>query len=283
MIDTHVHFWNYDPIRDNWITDEMGAICKNFSPKNLSRVYNELQIEGCVAVQANQSEIENRFLLGLAEQSDLIKGIVGWIDFLNPEIEQRLNYWSFYKKIKGWRHVLQAENEQFILNRHFISGLKALKKHQYTYDLLCYHNQLKHIIKMVDQVPDQPFVLDHCGKPNIKSGDIKNWKVHIKTLSENPNVLCKISGLLCEADWRNWKESEMFTCFDTVFECFGAERVMYGSDWPVMLVSRPYHDWFNLIAKYMQGFTQKEKNKVFSENAKNFYSLNMVENDDSDD
>ncbi|WP_343521836.1 amidohydrolase family protein [Pedobacter sp.] len=273
MIDTHVHFWNFDPVRDNWISEDMMAIRKDFSPTNLVSVYHDLQITGCVAVQANQSEEENHFLLGLAGQNEIIKGIVGWVDLLNPDLDERLNYWHNHKTIKGWRHVLQAENRDFILNPAFIAGVKQLKKYHYTYDLLCYHNQLKAIIEMVDQIPDQPLVLDHCGKPDVKSQDLTAWAANIKTLASNPNISCKVSGLLAEADWKNWTEKELFNCFDVVFEHFGTARIMYGSDWPVMLISRPYQDWFNLVNKYAERFTAEERKLIFSDNAKAFYKL----------
>ncbi|MFD2287709.1 amidohydrolase family protein [Pedobacter petrophilus] len=273
MIDTHVHFWNFSPVKDSWITDEMSVIRHDFTPKNLTRTFNDLQISGCVAVQASQTEQENEFLLTLADQSELIKGIVGWVDLKSPDLGSRLTYWNNFKKIKGWRHVLQAESAEFILDPAFIGGIKQLKNFGYSYDLLCYHNQLESIIKLVDQVPDQPFVLDHCGKPDVKSQDLKTWTQNIKLLAENPNVLCKISGLLAEADWKNWKEIELFNCFDVVFEHFGVDRVMYGSDWPVVLVSRPYQDWFNLVSKYAERFSSSETKLIFTDNARRFYKL----------
>lgn len=273
MIDSHVHFWNFDPVRDSWITEEMSIIRHDFTPKNLTRTFNDLQISGCVAVQANQSEKENEFLLTLADQNEIIKGIVGWIDLKSQDLADRLAYWNNFKKIKGWRHVLQAENAAFILDPKFINGIKQLKKFNYTYDLLCYHNQLESMVKLVDQVPEQPFVLDHCGKPDVKSQDLKTWTQHIKVLAQNPNVLCKVSGLLAEADWKNWKETELFNCFDVVFEHFGVDRVMYGSDWPVVLVSRPYQDWYQLVRKYAEKFSIAERKLIFSDNAKQFYKL----------
>ncbi|RZL69269.1 MAG: amidohydrolase [Pedobacter sp.] len=273
MIDTHVHFWNFDPVRDSWISEEMNAIRKDFTPKNLIRTYNELEITGCVAVQANQAESENDFLLTLADQNEIIKGIVGWVDLKSKNLEERLKYWSAFKKIKGWRHVLQAENSDFILSENFTNGIKALKKYSYTYDLLCYHNQLPDIIKLVDKVADQPYVLDHCGKPDVKSQDLKKWSENIKILAENPNVYCKVSALLVEADWRNWKEIEIFNCFDVVFEHFGTDRVMYGSDWPVVLLSRPYADWFKLVTKYSSNFSIQERENLFLNTASSFYKL----------
>jgi len=271
MIDTHVHFWNFDPVRDNWITDEMQVIRNDFSPKNLLRIYNDLQITGCIAVQASQTEEENNFLLSLAEQNDIIKGIVGWVDLRSPNLEERLTYWKSFDKIKGWRHVLQAENSDFILSKDLVNGIKKLKDFNYTYDLLVYHNQLPELIQMVDQIPDQPFVLDHCGKPDVKKQDLKDWSKNIETLAKNPLVHCKISGLFAEADWKNWKEEELFNCFDVIFEHFGTERVMYGSDWPVMLISRPYADWFNLVQKYTSKFSAAENQLIFEENARRFY------------
>ena len=273
MIDSHVHFWNFDLVRDNWITEDMNTIRKDFSPKNLLRIYNELQISGCVAVQASQTEEENKFLLTLSEHNEIIKGIVGWIDLKNPDLQDRLNYWKNFKKIKGWRHVLQAEQADFILDPVFIDGVKQLNNYGYTYDLLCYHNQLENIIKMVDQIADQPLVLDHCGKPDVKSQGLKSWTENIKTLAQNPNVYCKVSGLLAEADWKDWKEVEIFNCFDVIFENFGTERIMYGSDWPVMLISRPYQDWFNLVNKYSERFSEKERKLILGDNAKTFYKL----------
>lgn len=273
MIDAHVHFWNFDPVRDSWITEHMNAIRKDFTPKNLIRPYNDLQITGCVAVQANQSESENDFLLSLSEQNEIIKGIVGWVDLKSENLEERLKYWSAFKKIKGWRHVLQAESSDFILSTNFAEGIKALKKYNYTYDLLCYHNQLPDIIKLVDKVVDQLYVLDHCGKPDVKSQDLKTWRKNIKILSQNPNVYCKLSALLVEADWKNWKEVEIFNCFDVIFEHFGTNRIMYGSDWPVVLLSRPYPVWFNLVNKYASKFSIQEKENIFLNTASSFYKL----------
>jgi len=273
MIDSHVHFWNFDPVRDSWISEEMNAIRKDFSPKNLMRTYNELQISGCVAVQANQSEAENDFLLTLAEQNEMIKGIVGWVDLKDKYLPDRLSHWKNFKKIKGFRHVLQAENHEFIVDPKFVNGVKQLNEFEFTYDLLCYHNQLESILELVDQLPDQPLVLDHCAKPDVKSQDLKKWSGHIKTLAQNTNVSCKVSGLLVEADWKNWKEVEISNCFDVIFENFGCERVMYGSDWPVMLISRPYQDWFTLVSKYAMQFTEAERKLIFGENASAFYKL----------
>ncbi|RYG16896.1 MAG: amidohydrolase [Chitinophagaceae bacterium] len=274
MIDSHVHFWNFDPVRDSWITTEMNAIRKDFDPNGFIEASSSTPITGCIAVQADQSEEQNHFLLSLGQENSVIKGIVGWVDFLNPNLEERLTYWKQFELIKGWRHVLQAENEAFILNQTFVNGLKKLKQYHYTYDLLCYHDQLKAIIKLVNQIPDQSFILDHCGKPNIKSKNIKQWQEDLTILAENPNVSCKLSGLLTEADWHNFTESQIYECFDTVFDKFGCNRIMYGSDWPVVLVSRQYSDWFGFVSRYASRFSEHEREQLFFGNAARFYNLN---------
>jgi L-fuconolactonase len=274
-IDTHVHFWNFDPVRDNWINDEMSVIQRDFLPENLATTFDLLQVDGCIAVQANQSEIETKFLLDLAGKHEIIKGIVGWTDLLNPDLEERLDHWHSFDKVKGWRHVLQAEQEAFFLDSRLAHGISMLAKYDYTYDLLIYHDQLNALLNLVNKVPEQALVLDHCGKPNIKSGDIGDWKTGIRTLATNQNIYCKISGLLAEADWYNWTEKQLFDCFDIIFENFGTNRIMYGSDWPVMLISRPYGDWLKLVQKYCSQFTIADQQSVFYKNAEHFYKFSI--------
>ncbi|MES2447427.1 MAG: amidohydrolase family protein [Bacteroidota bacterium] len=273
MIDSHVHFWNFDPVRDNWITEDMGIIRNDFMPNDILSTYQEIGMEGCIAVQANQSESETQFLLDLAAKNSVIKGIVGWTDLKADNLTERLGYWKKFELIKGWRHILQAETDDFILDDRFAEGVKTLDKFGYTYDLLCYHTQLKAIIKLVDKLPEQPLVLDHCGKPDVKSQKLKAYEDNIKTLAQNPQVSCKISGLLTEADWLNFTEKQIFSCFDIVFKYFGVDRILYGSDWPVVLVSRPYTDWFNLVQKYVAQFSEEDKMKIFSGNATRFYKI----------
>ncbi len=273
MIDSHVHFWNFDPIRDSWITEEMGAIRKDFLPDDFVSSSTSSGITGCVAVQADQTEEQNHFLLSLAKDNPVIKGIVGWVDLKNPSLEERLTYWKQSPVIKGWRHVLQAENEAFIVDPDFVNGVKTLAKFNYTYDLLCYHDQLPAIIQLVDQLPDQPLILDHCGKPDVKNQKLKEYDANIKLLAQNKNVYCKISGLLTEADWHNWTETDIYNCFDIVFKHFGTSRIVYGSDWPVVNVSRPYHEWFNLVLKYLSQFSPIDQRMIFEENVSRFYSL----------
>jgi L-fuconolactonase len=274
MIDAHVHFWNYNKTRDAWITDEMKVLQKDFLPGDLQNELSENNVEGIVAVQADQSENETQFLLDLAETNSTIKGIVGWVDLQNKNIEEKLLYYVNVPKIKGFRHIVQSENNGFLRNKKFLNGVGYLKKFDFTYDILIYENQLKEAIGFVNKFPGQKFIIDHCAKPSIKNKSMAEWKKLIKEIAENENVFCKISGLITEAKWNQWNEKDLYPYLDSVFESFSTERLLFGSDWPVMLVSGTYSKWKNFLENYMNQFSSEDKKKVFSENAIKFYNLN---------
>lgn len=272
-IDSHVHFWKYDKKRDSWITDEMKILRQDYLPEHLSLSLKRNEIDGCVAIQADQSELETHFLVELAKTHSIIKGVVGWIDLQNINIEDRLQYFSQYPAIKGWRHIVQSEPDNFLSNENFQRGIKALQIFNYTYDILIYHYQLEPVIEFVSKFPEQKFVLDHCAKPDIKNKNIDVWKAGIKELSQYPNVYCKVSGLFTEAEWKDWSPGVFYPYLDVVFDCFGSDRLLFGSDWPVLLLSGMYVQWKSLIEKYMENFEDEEREKVFGINAMNFYNL----------
>ncbi|HXR83724.1 MAG TPA: amidohydrolase family protein [Hanamia sp.] len=275
MIDTHIHFWNYNKIKDTWITDEMKVLQRDFLPEHLENELSKNNVEGIVAVQADQSENETQFLSDLADKNSIIKGIVGWVDLQSANIERKLLYYLNNPKIKGFRHIVQSENEGFLANKKFLNGISFLKKAGFTYDILIYENQLKEAIKFVNKFPDQKFIIDHCAKPGIKNKSISEWKTLMKEIARNENVCCKISGLITEAKWNEWNEKDLYPYLDAVFESFGTERLLFGSDWPVMLLSGNYTLWKNLLEKYMSQFPSEQKQKVFRENAIYFYNLNI--------
>jgi len=275
MIDTHIHFWNYNKIKDAWITDEMKVLQRDFFPEHLENELSKNNVEGIVAVQADQSENETQFLSDLADKNSIIKGIVGWVDLQSANIERKLLYYLNNPKIKGFRHIVQSENEGFLANKKFLNGISFLKKAGFTYDILIYENQLKEAIKFVNKFPDQKFIIDHCAKPGIKNKSISEWKTLMKEIARNENVCCKISGLITEAKWNEWNEKDLYPYLDAVFESFGTESLLFGSDWPVMLLSGNYTLWKNLLEKYMSQFPSEQKQKVFRENAIYFYNLNI--------
>lgn len=273
IIDSHVHFWKYDKIRDSWITDDMQVLQQDYLPETIAGILKRNEVNGAVAVQADQSELETLFLKELAETHPVIKGVVGWIDLQNENILERLQYFSQFPIIKGWRHIVQAERDDFLSRENLLRGIRALQAYNYTYDILVYHNQLKFVLEFVNKFPEQKFVIDHCAKPDIKNKKTDEWKVMMKELAEHPNMYCKLSGLFTEAKWKEWSAADFYPYLDVVFNAFGTNRLLFGSDWPVMLLSGMYIQWKSLLEKYMENFVQEEKQKVFGNNAVTFYNL----------
>jgi L-fuconolactonase len=272
-IDTHVHFWKYNATRDTWISDNMKVLKQHYLPEDLALSAKRNRVEGCVAIQVDQSELENYFLIELAKTHPFIKGVVGWIDLQAENLEDRLNHFSEFPIIKGWRHIVQAEANDFLLRRSFQQGVQRLKKFNHTYDILVYHYQLDAVVNFVSNLPDQKLIIDHCAKPDIRNHEINNWRSLMKEIAQHPQVYCKLSGLFTEANWRNWSASDFFPYLDTVFDAFGTERLLFGSDWPVMLLSGAYVQWKSLLEKYMEQFKPEDKEKIFYRNAIRFYNL----------
>ncbi len=273
-IDSHQHFWKFNPIRDSWITDEMSVIQRDFYPEDLALVLKKNDIDACVAVQADQSLEETMFLLNLAEENDFVKAVVGWIDLKADNIAEQLTEFSSQKKLAGFRHILQAEPDlEFMLHPKFLRGIAALKKHDFTYDILIFPKHLLVAQKFVARFPDQAFVLDHIAKPYIKAGLIADWKKDIESLAKFDNIQCKVSGIITEANWNTWTFQEIKPYLDVVFEAFGTDRIMFGSDWPVCLLAGEYAQVKGIIEAYTQGFSTTEKAKIFGENAAKFYKI----------
>lgn len=272
--DAHQHFWKFDPVRDAWITDDMSVIQKDFLPEELEPLLKQNGFDGCVAVQSDQSEEENNFHLALAEKHSFVKGIVGWVDLQAPNIEERLQQYSGFKKMKGFRHVLQGEAQRdFMLRPAFMNGIGQLKNYGFTYDVLIYEDQLQYIPKFVSAFPDQAFVIDHLAKPKIKEGKIGEWKKAIIAVAQFQNVSCKLSGMVTEADWKGWKKEDFKPYLDVVAEAFGPDRIMFGSDWPVCLVAASYKEVAGIVEDYFSSFSEDAKANVFGKNAERFYNL----------
>lgn len=273
MIDSHQHFWRYDPSAHSWISDEMKIIRRDFQPADLKPLLEKNHFEGCVAVQVDQTEDETLQLLGLANQHDFIKGVVGWIDLRNENLGSRLEYFSALKKLKGFRHIVQGEHPGFLAQSSFIRGVRMLREFQFTYDLLIYHHQLGEALSFVRQVPDVRIVIDHLAKPAIAAQELQQWAEHMKSLRDFPNVYCKVSGMVTEANWKEWKPSDFVPYLDVVVEAFGTDRLMYGSDWPVCLVAASYDQQLSIIGDYLKDFPPSEKERILGGNAKRFYNL----------
>ena len=273
-IDAHQHFWQFDSVRDSWITDEMSVIQKDFLPDDLKPLLQQNGIDGCVAVQANQSEEETDFLISLARQHDFIKGIVGWIDLQAANITEKLVRYKSFPVVKGFRHVLQGETQRdLMLQLNFKRGIAALQQNDFTYDILIFPDQLKFSAKLVAEFPEQKFVIDHIAKPYIKKKEIDEWKNDMQKIAKNENVYCKISGMVTEADWKEWKKEDFKPYLDVVVNAFGTNRVMFGSDWPVCLVAASYEKMLGIVEDYFSVFSKEEQEQFFGLNATRFYNL----------
>ena len=273
-IDSHQHFWKYHPVKDAWITDDMKGIQHDFLPADLWPLLQQNNVDGCVAVQADQSETETEFLLQLAEENDFIKGVVGWVDLRSAKIEERLEHFSQYKKLKGFRHVVQGEpQDDFLLRDNFCQGIAQLAKYGFTYDILIFPRHLKYATEFVQKFPKQSFVIDHLAKPNFKQADFAEWEKGIKAIAAFPNVTCKVSGMVTEADWSNWIETDFTYCLDVITEAFGTGRLMFGSDWPVCLLASSYQETCNITHRYFMQFPMEEQAKIWGKNTIDFYHL----------
>ena len=272
-IDAHQHFWRYDPGRDTWITDAMNVIKHDFQPVDLEPILSKNNFDGCVAVQAEQSEQETHSLLFHADHHDFIKGVVGWVDLMAPDLRERLDYFSQFEKLKGMRHVIQSEPAGFMLRPEFVRGIKILHEYNLTYDLLINHHQLEEALLFVQQFPSLKIVVDHIAKPSIKTKEKTHWELNMAAMATFENVYCKISGMVTEADWSDWKPEDFFPYLDELFESFGSNRLMYGSDWPVCLLASTYDQQLNIVEQYTSRLTNSEKLLVMGENARRFYNL----------
>ena len=274
IIDAHQHFWLFDKDRHAWINDDMHVIQKDFMPNDLQPVLQQNNIDGCVLVQVDQTEEENAFQLNNAAQFDFIKAVVGWVDLQSADVEERLQYYQQFKKMKGFRHILQGEQDRaLMLKPAFKHGISLLNKYNYTYDILIFPDQLKYAYELVKAFPGQRFVIDHIAKPYIKDSKINEWKNDLYFFKDCANVYAKISGMVTEANWQQWKKEDFFPYLDTVTETFGTSRIMFGSDWPVCLVAASYESMLSIVKEYFSSFSNDEQSGFFGENAIRFYNL----------
>jgi L-fuconolactonase len=273
-IDSHQHFWKYHPVKDAWISEDMKVIQRDFLPADILPLLQAKYMDGCISVQADQSEEETLFLIELAQENDFIKGVVGWIDLRSKNLEARLDYFSQYKKLKGFRHIVQAEPEDdFLLQEDFCMGISKLAKYNYTYDLLILPKHLQYATALAKRFPLQSFVIDHLAKPDFKQIDFAVWEKEMRRIAACPNVACKVSGLVTEADWKNWKKSDFSYCLDVVTEAFGMDRLLFGSDWPVSLLAASYGESWDIVEDYYSKFPNEEQDKLWGGNAVAFYNL----------
>jgi L-fuconolactonase len=272
-LDSHQHFWNYDAAQYPWIAPG-SLLHRDWLPPDLRPLLAEVALDGCIAVQARQTIEESHWLLELAEHHSIIRGVVGWVDLRSPDVERDLAALAPHPKFSGVRHVVQDEPDvNFMLGAEFQRGIGKLRAFHLTYDLLVFPQQLPAAIELARRFPEQPFVLDHIAKPSILDGTLNPWREHVRDLAKLPNVLCKVSGMVTEANLTAWKPADFQPFLDVIFEAFGEDRLMYGSDWPVCLRAASYAQVYGLVAEYTRGLSPAAKEKFFGGNAARFYRV----------
>lgn len=273
-IDSHQHFWNYSAEEYPWISDAMSVLRCDHLPVDLRREQEPLGFAGSVAVQARQTIEESRWLLELAAADDVVKGVVGWVDLRSDALSEQLDELAPQAKFVGVRHVVQDEpDDNFQIRPEFMRGIAQLADRGLTYDLLTFPKQLRASIELVKAFPDQPFVMDHISKPFIADGTISPWDADIRELASFENVMCKVSGMVTEAKWDDWTADSFKPYLDIVFDAFGADRIMIGSDWPVCRVAGNYQETMNVVIDYISQASAEEQDAILGGNAIRFYGL----------
>lgn len=276
-IDAHQHFWSYDPKEYPWIREGMQVLRRDYLPGELAREQAEAGFSGAVSVQARQTLEETRWLLKLAGSNPVIKGVVGWVDLRSPAVNQQLEEFSGHEKFVGVRHVVQDEPDvRFMLGAEFLRGIEQLRAFDLTYDFLVFPKQMPAAVEVARRYPEQWFVLDHIAKPLIRASVFGPWKEQIRALAACPNVFCKISGLVTEADWSRWKFEDFRPYLDVVWAAFGEDRLMVGSDWPVCLLAGSYRDVMEVPREYFKQHSAPVQKKIYGENVRRFYGLRDV-------
>jgi L-fuconolactonase len=273
-IDSHHHLWRYTPAEYGWIGENMQAIRRDFLPPDLNSEMASAGVDGTVVVQASQTLEETRWLLELADQSGVIRGVVGWAPIAAPDFPATLKQFESRSKLKGLRHVIHDErDENYILRQDFNAGIRAMAGTGLVYDILIFERHLPQTIEFVDRHPNQVFVLDHVAKPLIATGDLEPWASQMRELGKRENVWCKVSGMVTEADWKTWTPEKLKPYFDATVEAFGPSRLMAGSDWPVCLVASGYAQWWQVLREYFALFSAAERAQIFGQTAIEVYSL----------
>mgnify|MGYP001209937664 FL=1 len=273
-IDSHHHFWKYDPVTYSWMNEKMGVLKKDYQPEDLKAEINSSNIDGVISVQADQSMRETDDLLKHANEHSFIQGVVGWFPLAEPELEGLLERYASNPWLKGVRHVVQDEpDDRFILGDAFNAGIRRLKPHNLVYDILIYERQLGASIEFVDRHPGQVFVLDHVAKPRIGDQVIEPWKTQMFDMAKRENVYCKLSGMATEADWQSWTKEDLWPYIEIALEAFGPARMMLGSDWPVARLAVEYGDWMNLCRESISSLSETERALVEGEVAIRSYDL----------
>ncbi len=274
-LDAHQHFWHYTPANFPWITGTaMEVLRRDYLPHDLEPLLKQTGFDGTIAVQAQQNTDETAWLLEQARHYPFIRGVVGWVDLQSPTVADDLVRFTSHSRLVGIRHIVHDEpDDEFLLREAFMRGVSRLSEHGLTYDLLLFPKHLPPATRFVDRFPHQPFVLDHIAKPRIRDGVFAPWEDDLRRLADRKNVSCKLSGMVTEARWGAWRPEDFHRYLDIVFEAFGPERLMIGSDWPVCTLSSDYASTMKIVTDYVERFPPAVRDAILGGNGGRIYSL----------
>jgi len=276
-IDAHQHFWDYDPDKYPWMTEDMQVLARDHGPHDLKPHLDEHDLDGSVVVQARQDVEETRWMLGLTDEHEFLKGVVGWVDLCSPEVEGQLEELAAHPRLVGVRHIVQDEpDERFLLRDDFCAGISKLAAHGLVYDVLIYPNQLPAALEFTGRFPEQPMVLDHIAKPYIGRGELEPWASQVRELGRRENLTCKVSGMVTEASWSGWTAADFHPYLDVVLEAFGPGRMMYGSDWPVCRLAAEYGPMKAIVDDHLADLAPDEQASLWGGTAARVYGLEEI-------
>jgi L-fuconolactonase len=275
-IDAHHHLWHFQEAEFAWIDDTMAPLRHDFLIEDLCHALRSEKVDAAIAVQARQTIEETQWLLECAETTPIICGVIGWVPLAADHLSVVLDSFMNHEKLAGLREIVQSEPDGYLDRADFNRGIAQLTSRNLTYDLLIRESQLEEATHFVDRHPQQRFVLDHAAKPRIASGELEPWRSRLREIAKRENVCCKISGLITEADWRNWTPEELRPYLDSCVEVFGPKRLLAGSDWPVCLLASTYSQWWSVLAEYFSSFSEHEVARIFGGNAIDRYRLTVL-------
>jgi L-fuconolactonase len=271
IIDSHQHFWDLSRFHYEWLEHHPKVLRRNYLPQDLLRLLKETEVQHTVVVQAHNSLEEAEWLLNLADAHQFVAGVVAWVDLTDPRISEVLEELSKRQKLKGIRFA--NGDERWPLREEVLRGLGEVARYKLTFDLLVRPHHLKHIPTLANQVPELRMVVDHIAKPRIASNELEPWASDIAKLADTPQIYCKVSGMVTEADWKRWTVEDLKPYVDHVLKVFGVDRLMWGSDWPVCLLAANYHEVYRAVLDVTDSLSREQWEKLYGLNAQRFYRL----------
>jgi L-fuconolactonase len=274
MIDSHQHFWKVGRFDYPWMSSDLGVLYRDYLPEDLTPILAANGVEKTVLVQASNSVEESRWLLELAREHEFIAGVVGWVDLMSPNVTAQLQELTAHPKFKGIRHLVESESaDDWLIQPAVLSGLRELSRYRLSYDLLVHTRHLKYVLRVVESCPELAFVIDHLAKPPVAKNEINEWSAALKPIAAYPNVHCKLSGLVTEANWTSWQTDDLRPFVDFALKLFGPERLIFGSDYPVCLLAASYDRVLDAFQEILKGLSDADREQIFSKNAARFYRL----------